>query len=404
VTIVRHFLLWAQSATPRQRSDAVRSLARAFLGPDLSPQDRSEAETALTAMLDDRSPLVRRAIAEELGASDLAPQAVVLALAHDQSDIAALVLQRSPVLGDPDLVDCAALGDDLVQIAIAMRNGLSVGVAAAIVEIGSLEAVVALAENRSAAITETSLARMIERYGEHPVLREALLARAGLPLPVRQSIAILLSRALSDFAVGCGWLPRDRSERIVREACETTTIALSREGCERDVERLVAHLRATSQLTPALILRALLSCNLAFVEAAFSELAKYPAQRVRGILRDARFGFPGLYARAGLPAAIRPAFEVALSVLRGATAEEAGTGLCRRMIQAVLAACDTLPPEEVGKLVALLRRFDSEAAREEARHLAAGLAEDARRSWSLAHQTGVVIEGDETDAESRQAA
>jgi uncharacterized protein (DUF2336 family) len=35
-----------------------------------------------------------------------------VALANDQNDIAALVLSRSPVLSDADLVDCAALGGE----------------------------------------------------------------------------------------------------------------------------------------------------------------------------------------------------------------------------------------------------------------------------------------------------
>jgi len=60
--IIRRFLLWAQSASPGQRAEAVSALARSFLYSELSPEERWEAETAMTAMLDDassRSPTTR---------------------------------------------------------------------------------------------------------------------------------------------------------------------------------------------------------------------------------------------------------------------------------------------------------------------------------------------------------
>ena len=46
-----------------------------------------------------------------------------------------------------------------------------------------------------------------------------------------------------------------------------------------DMQRLVDYLRRTGQLTPALLLRALLSRSMAFVEAAFADLARMPLAR-----------------------------------------------------------------------------------------------------------------------------
>jgi len=40
-------------------------LARAYLHCDLAPDDRDAAENAMIALLDDPSPLVRRALAEQ---------------------------------------------------------------------------------------------------------------------------------------------------------------------------------------------------------------------------------------------------------------------------------------------------------------------------------------------------
>ena len=59
-------------------------------------------------LLDDPSPLVRRALAEALAASEEAPPSIIIALPSDQPEIAALVLERSPLLLDADLVDAVA--------------------------------------------------------------------------------------------------------------------------------------------------------------------------------------------------------------------------------------------------------------------------------------------------------
>ena len=61
-------------------------------------------------LLDDPSPLVRRALADALAASPSAPPAIVLALAADQPQIAAPVLALSPLFVDADLVDAVATG------------------------------------------------------------------------------------------------------------------------------------------------------------------------------------------------------------------------------------------------------------------------------------------------------
>ena len=115
---------------------------------------RTEAELAMTALLDDPSPLVRRALAEALGSAGDAPRPLILALASDQSDVAAAVLSRSPVLTDADLVDCVAIGDVVAQTALARRADLLPGAIAALAEIGQREAVLALIGNREVALLQ----------------------------------------------------------------------------------------------------------------------------------------------------------------------------------------------------------------------------------------------------------
>lgn len=394
--IVRRFLLWARTAGPGQRAEAVSALARAYLTSGLSPDDRWEAETALTAMLDDPSPLVRRAMAHALADAANAPRHLVVALANGQSDIATLVLSRSPVLTDADLIDCAALGDELVQTAIALRQHVSIPVAAALAEIASPVALSALADNPGADIPDSGFRRMLERHGADPALRESLLNRPNLPLDTRQAIAVAVADTLSAFVVGCGWLSPERSERVTREAREKATVALSAAAGTADVQRLVTHLRRSAQLTPALILRAILSRNLTFAQGALADLTGLSMRRIAGFLHDGRgAGFAALYKRAGLPGSLRLAFETALSALHEAAPGEAhatGAHLSRRMIERVLSACAALPPEETSKLTALLRRFEVEAAVEEARELAGALADEAALALVLEYEPHALLD------------
>src|SRR5581483_38564 len=122
--IVRDFLQWIRTAPAGERAEATSALARAYLYSELSPDDLGAAEGAMLMLLDDPSPLVRRALSDVLAASPSAPPAVVLALAADQPEIAAPVLALSPLFVDADLVDAAATGTPAIQAAIASRAAL----------------------------------------------------------------------------------------------------------------------------------------------------------------------------------------------------------------------------------------------------------------------------------------
>ena len=150
--VIRHFLRWIGSARVAEREAAAAALARAFVDHQLPFEDRCEAEAALTLLLDDPSPKVRAALAEALSMSRYAPPQIIAALAADQKDVAAAVLVRSPLLTDVDLIDRVAASDGAVQALIAGRASVSMSLAAAIAEVGSLEACIALVRNGGADI------------------------------------------------------------------------------------------------------------------------------------------------------------------------------------------------------------------------------------------------------------
>src|ERR1043166_9745729 len=135
--IVRQFISWVRSASAGERAEATRALARAWLISDLSQDDRAAAEGALLMLLDDSSPLVRRAMAEVFSRSTDAPAAIVQALAVDQPSVSLPILEHSPLLIDADLVDIVATGNEETQCAIARRISLPASVCAAIAEVST---------------------------------------------------------------------------------------------------------------------------------------------------------------------------------------------------------------------------------------------------------------------------
>ena len=367
--IVRQFLHWVRAARSGERAEATSALARAYLHSDLSPDDLAAAEGAMIMLLDDPSPLVRRAMAEVFASSQNAPPVVVYALAADQPEVALPLITCSPLLSDDDLIDVVRTGKPELQLAIAKRPLIGITVAAAIAAAGSADACIALLQNCDADIALTSVACIVERFGHVAAIRENLLARDDLPMALRQALLSKLSRTLAGFVTQRQWLGPEHAEYAAREACEKATVALAAETPYEELGDLVHHLRESGQLTAGMLLRAVLSDNIVLFEEALSELSDLPLHRVVSHLHGkTTVGLRALYRKAALPEHAYPAFRAALTALReGMSHGEPGgqARLKRRLVEYVLTACNE---EGCGpSLLALLRRFTVEAAREEAR-------------------------------------
>src|SRR5690348_7165388 len=376
--IVRQFLQWVRAARPGERAEATSALARAYLHSDLSPDDLAAAEGAMIMLLDDPSPLVRQAMSEVFASSQKAPPVVVRALAADQFEVAQPLIERSPLLADEDLVDLVAAGKPQSQLVIAGRPLLTVTVAAALADMATPEACLALLENGDADITLASVDRIIDRFGHLAPIRENLLGRDDLPMAMRQSLLSKLSRTLAGFVAARQWLVPEHAEYAAREACEKATVALAADTPYEEIGELVRHLRQSGQLTAGMLLRALMSGNVVLFEEALAELSDLPLDRVGSHVHDRNLtGFRALYRKAELPELAYPAFRAGLAALRqGVLIGEPrdAARLKRRMVEHVLDACMQEGAEAA--LLALLRRFAVEAAREEARSFCDDLVAD----------------------------
>ena len=190
----------------RDPDDAVRcQLARKIgrLAPNLSDaaKDRIRDMTleVLHILARDRLPAVRRMLAEELQATMQAPRDVIRKLARDlEIEVAAPVLEFSPLLTDVDLLALIATGPDKKLItAIARRDALSEPVSDAIVETESVPAIATLLANPSAQIREETLDRLVTKAPAIPSWHAPLAHRPALsPTMVRKLTGFLAASLL----------------------------------------------------------------------------------------------------------------------------------------------------------------------------------------------------------------
>ncbi len=374
--VIRDFLRWIGTAPSAARADATNALARAWLHSGLNPIDRDAAEAAMTFLLDDPAPLVRAALADALGASDRAPRHIVLALANDLPAIASLVLMRSPLFLDSELVDFAAAGDVEIQVAIALRPHVSAAVSGALAEVGAVDACVELLANPGASISRGSFERIIDRFKEDSRLRCAMMQRPGVPLAVKQKLVADLSETLATMPFVRSGIRSGKVENVVGEARDKVTVALAGEAEDHEIPGLVEYLRQTAQLTPTLLLRTVCSGNVMLFACALASLTGMPRTRVSTLLNSAQAtSLRALFAKAELPRSTHAAFVAAVETYRDMRMRGErlhGHDFTRRMIREVLARYEGAAGQGLDQLRGLLHRLEGEAAREAARHFVHG--------------------------------
>jgi uncharacterized protein (DUF2336 family) len=377
--VINYFIRWIDTARVSERAAGAAALARAYVSRELPFEERCAAEAALTFLLDDPSAKVRYALAEALAMHRLAPLQIIHALASDQDEIADLVLKRSPLLTDGDLIDRVAMGTEGVQRSIAGRALVSKSVSAAVAEVGCAEACLALLGNDGADIASLSFRRMAERFGAMPKLREAMLADRRLPADCRHVLLVKLSAALKDAPLVVALMGRARGERVMREACVRASLTLIDRTRPDEHAALVEHLRLAGELTTAFIVRMVAHGKIDFFASVLGVLAGREAARVQALLAGGRdLALSALFRGAGLPESAHGVILRALGVWRDVAngRRVAGAQEVSWLMLKELNACpgQSGPAARHAELAGLVRAIHLEVLRENARDHALAIA------------------------------
>lgn len=361
--LVKSFFAWMHQADDEERASAVVMLADAYLSGNHGDDLPGDVDAALTSVLDDPAPKVRRALADCLADRPEAPRHIVIALAADIPDVSRLLVARSPVLAEADLIDLAITAEPVVLVAIALRQDVTWRIAHEIVARGLIQPILALIGNGLSEIADADLLASVDAFGSDARLREVIKARGELPAEVLHALMLALAHEAGESGAA----------RLADATLQGATIAIAQRA-GRKLPGFVAYLRARGHLTPALLLRSVLGGEVEFLAVSLADLCALDVSRVRNLLVSrAESAILAMLKRAQLPAFLQPVLVAAIRASVALAPADRGAALSLAVIQAAQSGCIVDHDEDGVRLLALLRRYETEAVRARSRELAASL-------------------------------
>lgn len=315
----------ARDPSPVNRAATAAKIASQFndglVAGGLNPRELVLAEEIFRLMVRDAEVRVREALAANLKSNPRLPHDVAVALAKDVDSVALPMLSASEVLTPDDLIQIVASHGSSARLeAIAGRREVDERVSAAIVQAGvdtGNETVIAkLLSNPGASLSEPTLHKVVDRFGDNEAVQAPLVARDVLPVTIAERLVVCVADHLRAHLLAKHNISPDLAMDLVLHSRERATVGLAFGVSEDSLQALARQLGEKNRLTSSLVLRALCMGNLRFFEHAVATLARVPVANARLLIHDrGGLGFKTVWAKAGLPAAFFPAVRAALDVV-----------------------------------------------------------------------------------------
>lgn len=260
------------------------------------PQVRGLLDDVFITLATEAERDIRRLLSEKLSSAEWAPKPLVETLALDEIDIARPVIANSPLLDDDDLIRLLVEATVEHQIEVARRPNLTESVVDAVIDLGEPAVMTALAGNKTAAVDETRLERLIEASREVASLRAPLVRHPGLNRRLAEQLYVWVGQALRTAIAGRFEVDEAELARAVEEAARDAFFrgerptprsapdaAAARERMER---RLVEKMHAAGQLRPGYLVKALREGKATLFESALSVLGGFDPEAVKRAARE----------------------------------------------------------------------------------------------------------------------
>lgn len=345
------------------RAEVAAKVATQFKEVALAPRERELAHEILGYLVHDVAVNVREALSRCLNDVPEAPRNIVLQLARDIDAVAIPVLERSPVLTDEDLVGLVYYGSPAKQCAIAGRPQVAAPVSEALALKGDRAAVLRLISNAGAIINEEAATMLVQRYADDADVAAPLVQRNELPATLVERLIAMVSEQMREYLIEHHEMDGRVAATLEEHARErTTTDALARMN-DDDLLGLVRQLVENKRLSATLILRAAGTGNMRFVEASFAELTNVPQERIWRLIHDVgALGFRAVYARAGMPEALYPAFRVVLDTFHAVRSSDGSLDLPLFRFHVLEGLKEAFEHVEAGDLDAMIDKLGRLAA------------------------------------------
>jgi uncharacterized protein (DUF2336 family) len=227
---------------------------------------------------------VRKRLAERFAVIPGAPVDLMVMLANDQIEVARPILQGSPVLRDPDLIEVVKHRTREHLLAVAMRAPLGPDVSDAIVERGDEVAIEAMLRNEDAALSQRSLDYLVAESERIDRFQEPLVRRADLPPKLAARMFWWVSAALRQAIVNGFAVNPALVDDIVEETTRAAIADTRMQAMDDAARRLIDELVGTQILDERFLLQALRSGRVAAFVAAIAKLARLDPRVVRRVV------------------------------------------------------------------------------------------------------------------------
>lgn len=329
----------------------VEKVAGSFDDVELTDSERAIAEDIIRTMAHDASVMVREALAANVKSSTNLPNDVAKALAHDIDSVALPIIEFSDVLTDADLVELVRSQPENRQVAVARRKTVSTAVSEALIETDNVAVVGTLVGNKGADISDGSLQTVVDKFGDIEAIQAPLTNRAKLPVTIAEQLVGKVSEQLKQVLLMKHELPSDTATDLIMRVRERATVRLAADQqSEVSLEKLCQQLHRNGRLSPSLMLRAICTGDIIFFETGLATLAKISVGNAHMLISDpGGRGLKGLYMKAGMPAKLLPAVELAVNIVRetpvnGGDYDRDSYG--RIVLERILTQCPDLQSDE----------------------------------------------------------
>ena len=307
----------ANDPSPGARVDTAVKLAEEFASGRFSEAELKLAENIFRLMVKDAEVRVREALSANLKHNPNVPRDVAVTLAQDIDPVSLPILSFSEVLTAQDLLDIISTQGSLSKMdAIAGRHTVPASVADALVDKGNEHIVAKLMGNTGADITETTMHKVVDKFGDSEVVQGQLVYRTSLPITVSERIVTRVAEHLRTHLLTKHKISADMAFDLVLQTRERATASLAMGVADESLAALALQLKDNQRLTGSLILRALCVGNVRFFEHAIAALSGLPLANARMLIHDSGGnGLKAIWGKTGMPQGLFTAIRAALDVV-----------------------------------------------------------------------------------------
>lgn len=289
-TGVEELLTLARDKTVAGRTALVGAVSDLYFEQSSSHGERESALMTgiLHQLIHDVEMSVRRALAVRLADRDDAPRDLVVTLANDRIEVAHPILSRCSVLDDEELIQIIGQRTAEHQLAIAMRRSITTTVTDALVSAENKGVIKTLLKNKNAAISEATMAYLVEQSRRIDAYQNPLLVREDLEPDLAKRMywwvsAALREHILQNFKIDPDELDGTLQQTVKEVVADSRRVAVPDSGGH---DALAEHFYRNGAITPRFLIQVLREGEISLLETLFAKFTGLNPKLVKQVLYE----------------------------------------------------------------------------------------------------------------------